>query len=68
MLKSTQQPYVTRKELAQSLMDEVRTLSLSYAISGDGEPIFGSLPPDNNKNYSSYVDFKLEQEANKYQD
>lgn len=56
MLKSTQQPYVSRKEVAQSIMDGIRTLSLSYAISGEGSPIYGSLPPSkNNKNHSASV-------------
>ena len=49
-------------------MDKIRKLAQQYSISGDGEPIYGSLLPDDNKNYSSYVDFKLEQEANKYKD
>lgn len=49
-------------------MDKIRELAQQYSISGDGEPIYGSLPPDNNKNYSSYVDLKLEQEANKFKD
>ena len=49
-------------------MDKIRELAQQYSISGDGDPIFGSLPPSNNKNYSAYVEFKLEQEANKYQD
>lgn len=68
MLLSTQEPYVSRKELSQSLMDGIRTLSLSYAISGDDEPIYGSLMPDDNKNYSAYVDYRLEVEANKYKE
>ena len=68
MLLSTQEPYLSRKEVSKSFMTKIRELSLSYAISSDGDPIFGSLPPSNNKNYSAYVEFKLEQEANKYQD
>ena len=57
MLSSTDQIYTDRKELAKSIMDEIRALSLSYAISSDGEPpIFGSLPPSkNNKNHSASV-------------
>ena len=56
MLLSTQEPYVSRKELSKSIMDGIRTLSLSYAISGDDMPIFGSLPPSkNNKNHSASV-------------
>ena len=56
MLSSTDQIYTDRKELAKSIMDGIRTLSLTYAISGDGEPIFGSLPPSkNNKNHSASV-------------
>ena len=53
---------------SKTRMNSVREKALEYAISGDGSPIFGSLPPDNNKNYSAYVDFKLDQEANKYKD
>ena len=49
-------------------MDKIRELAQQYSISGDGEPIYGSLMPDDNKNYSSYVDLKLEQEANKFKD
>ena len=56
MLSSTQQPYVSRKEVSQSIMDGIRALSLTYAISGDGEPIYGSLPlSKNNKNHSAEV-------------
>lgn len=56
MLKSTQQPYVSRKELSQSLMDGIRAISLSYAISGEGLPIYGSLPPSKNTgNHSASV-------------
>ena len=56
MLSSTQQPYVSRKEVSQAIMDGIRALSLTYAISGDGEPIYGSLLPSKNKgNYSASV-------------
>ena len=56
MLKSTDQPYISRKEVAQSIMNGIRALSLTYAISGDGEPIYGTLPPSKNTgNHSASV-------------
>ena len=56
MLSSTDQIYTARKELSKSIMNGIRAISLSYAISGEGEPIYGSLPPSkNNKNHSASV-------------
>lgn len=49
-------------------MDKIRKLAQQYSISGDGEPIYGSLLPDDSKNYSAYVDYRLEIEANKYKE
>ena len=68
MLSSTDQIYTDRKEWDKIRADKIRELAQQYSISGDGEPIYGSLMPDDNKNYSSYVDFKLEQTANKYKE
>ena len=56
MLSSTDQPYVTRKELSQAIMNNIRSLSLTYAISGEGSPIYGSLPASKNTgNHSASV-------------
>ena len=67
MLSSTQQPYVSRKEVSQSIMDHIREALSHTSINPDpNQP--NTLPPSNSKNYSAWVEFKLEQEANKYKD
>ena len=48
-------------------MDRIREALSHTSINPDpNQP--NTLLPDNNKNYSAWVDFKLEQEANKYKD
>ena len=48
-------------------MDKIREALSHTSINPDpNQP--NSLMPDNNKNYSAYGDFKLEQELNKFKD
>ena len=48
-------------------MDLIREALSHTSINPDpSQP--NTLPPDNNKNYSAWVDFKLEKEANKFKD